>query len=347
MKKVLLPVVLCAIVVTSISCKKEAAETFSADLSAGSSENAVSTSTSKFGVLVVGGTGDDKITVANKLNTSYVRTAIVLTDFSGQDGMMDKYVADSFKVLLNLEYTKKTTSPRPYPTDMTKYTRLLGNVLEVYHPTMAVIENEESNQGYYSGPIKDYITELTNAITVCKQHKVKVSDGGLNAQMVCVMVQQNYVAEGRQKKADNFGQKALTDKNLKLAQGNGSADEIAKLQVTQKLIAAFKTLDLDFVNIHWPEPIKPDDDSTISAPGVLSDVADYLRSATGKKVITNEFKQLNTNPSLITSMVDAFNTASFKYAIEYDGTGAAGNGVPISDGTTLLPNGVAYKKAIN
>src|SRR5256885_587130 len=173
MKKVLIPLLMLGSVITLTNCKKDAGQILSNNLNAVSPEDVVSSTSSKFGVLVVDRAGDDKITVANELKTSYVRSAIELVDFSGDDKMMDKYNANNFKVLLNLEYTKKASSPRPFPTNMDKYTKLLGNVLDKYHPTMAVIENEPSNEGYYSGPIEDYITELTNAVTVCKHHNVK------------------------------------------------------------------------------------------------------------------------------------------------------------------------------
>ena len=104
-------------------------------------------------------------------------------------------------------------------------------------------------------------------------------------------------------------------------------------------------MDLDYVNVHWYEPLDEDNDPTISAPGAAKEVADYLRWATGKPVITNEFGQDNQLPSLITSTVNEFRTAGLSYAIVYSGTGVSG-AQPLHEGTNLLPNGIAYRDVI-
>jgi len=43
-------------------------------------------------------------------------------------------------------------------------------------------------------------------------------------------------------------------------------------------------LALDYVNIHWHEPLKPENIPDAAAPGVLVETADYLRSAAGKEI---------------------------------------------------------------
>jgi hypothetical protein len=208
-----------------------------------------------------------------------------------------------------------------------------------------VIENEPFNENHYSGPISDYFTELSTAIDVCHKRGFKVADGGLNPQRVCMLVYQNYVSKGQQHKADDFAARALIDKNLRVAQGKGSADAQAKLDQTKKMVDEYKKLDLDYVNIHWYEPIKSGIDQSVTSPGVLQEVADYLRSATGHPVITNEFGQNNTQPSLVASQVDAFRSADFKYAIDFSGVGASGS-VSLTKGTTLKPNGDKYKQKV-
>jgi hypothetical protein len=113
------------------------------------------------------------------------------------------------------------------------------------------------------------------------------------------------------------------------------------------MIAAYKTMALDFVNIHWYEPLTASDDSTISTPGVAKEVADYLRRTTGKQVLTNEFGQTNQIPTLVASQVNEFRLANFAYAIDFSGTGGGGlNSQPLTNGLTLLPNGIAYRAAI-
>jgi len=254
-------------------------------------------------------------------------------------------------VLLNLDYVSEKIkngdkTPHPFPTDMKEYRQLLKSVLDVYTPEVAVIENEPFNDNHYSGPITDYFTELSTAIRVCHDRGVKVADGGLNAQRVSELVYQNYVALGEQKKANDFASRALIDKNLRVAQGKGSADAQAKLDETRQMVETYATMDLDYVNLHWYEPIKDDIDSTVTSPDVLQEIADYLRSATGHPVLTNEFGQNNQIKTLVSSQVDAFRSADFKYAIDWSGYGASG-AMPLTDGTKLLSNGRSYRDEVS
>ena len=113
------------------------------------------------------------------------------------------------------------------------------------------------------------------------------------------------------------------------------------------MIAAYKTMALDYVNFHWYEPMGEGNDPSISIPGVAKEVADYLRRATGKKVLTNEFGQSNQIPTLVASQVNEFRLAGLSYAIDFSATGAGGMGaMPLQKNTTLLPNGIAYRDAI-
>jgi hypothetical protein len=104
---------------------------------------------------------------------------------------------------------------------------------------------------------------------------------------------------------------------------------------------------LDFVNIHWYEPMNENNDPAFSAPRVAKEVADYLRRSTLKQVLTNEFGQTNQIPTLVASQVNEFKLANLAYAIDFSGTSEGGIGAqPLTNGVILLPNGIAYRDAI-
>lgn len=331
--------------VVTQSCKKETISTTNAqEIKAGSISEAVTTTTN-FGVLPHDLKGDDQVTFTQELGLSYVRDQIITSTFSGKAPMFDTYTSNGIKVLCNLNYS--AVKPSAFPTDMTKYKSQLENILQKYKPEVAVIENEPANDGYYTGPIENYFTELSTAISVCHSYGVKVSDGALHTGMVMILVYQNYLATGQQAKADDFAARALSSQYLRAAQGKGSSTINAKLETCKKMIAKYKTLALDYVNLHWYEPWNDSDDPSISAPGVAKEVADYLRTQTGKQVLTNEFGQTNQIPTLVASQVDEFRAAGFAYAIDFSGKSGGGVGaVPLSNGLTLLPNGIAYKDAV-
>jgi len=331
---------------SAISCKKETVPTTAeakALSATASSEDIIYKP--RFGVLANNVNGDDRITVAQELAVGYVRDAIILGLYDGKAPMIDKYQSNGFKILLNLNYTTK--KPAPFPTDMVRYQLLLDSVLNKYIPEIAVIENEPANEGYYTGPIENYFTQLRAAIDVCHAHGVRVADGALHTGMVCILVYQDYVNRGLQEKADDFASRALSSSYLRTAQGKGSAEMNAKLDKCKKMIAAYRTMALDFVNIHWYEPMNENNNPAFSAPGVAKEVADYLRKTTLKQVLTNEFGQTNQIPTLVASQVNEFKLANLAYAIDFSGTGSGGIAAqPLTAGIILLPNGIAYRDAI-
>ncbi|QEC69508.1 hypothetical protein FRZ67_20195 [Panacibacter ginsenosidivorans] len=329
-----------------VSCKKEAAPAINENTIASTLSSDDVVASTRFGVLANSVEGDDRITVAQELGVSYVRDAVILQYYNGKAPMLDKYQSNGFKILLNLNYSAQ--KPAAFPTDMVNYRILVDSVLNKYTPEVAVIENEPANDGYYSSPIEDYFTELSNAITVCHAHSVKVADGALHTGMVCILVYQDYVSRGLQAKADDFASRALNNNYLRTAQGKGSADMNAKLDKCKKMIAAYKKMDLDYVNIHWYEPLNENNDPAISAPGVAKEVAAFLIKSTGKQVLTNEFGQTNQLPTLVASQVNEFKLAHLAYAIDFSGTSGGGIGsLPLTDGTVLLPNGIAYRDAVS
>ena len=343
MKKTISFLLVLGCISAAVSCKKETTQVVNSNnLSASSTENAVTEST-KFGSLVNGVDGDIRIAVSQKMGVGYVRDGIVLDSYNGKAPLIDDYVSNGFKVLLNLTYTGK--KPATYPTDMVKYKSLLQKVLNDYKPEVAVIENEPINESYYMGPITDYINEVKTAVDVCHSYGVKVSDGGLHTGMVCILVYKDYVNRGLQSKANDFANRALTSQYLKAAQGKGTSDINVKLDKTKQQIDAFKNIALDYVNFHWYQPTSLSPNDNTASQGVVKEIADYLRRATGKQVLCNEFGQYNQSSALITSMVDQLKLAGLTYGVVFSGN--AGNGAkPLNNGKQLLSNGIAFRDAV-
>ncbi|HEY6975522.1 MAG TPA: hypothetical protein VH396_04495 [Chitinophagaceae bacterium] len=311
MKKLFFPLLTLVCMGTIISCKKElvqnevpgaSSETVSSD------DKSTAASNTHFGALVDARSSDDRITVIKKLGAEYARVAVFLKEFKGKSGMMDKCAKNGIKVLLNLNYAQvRNKKPNPFPKDMVTYKKLLQSVLSKYKPEVAVIENEPTTGIFHSGPIEDYITMLAVAVDVCHANGVKVADGAIHVGYV-----QDIMNGGR-----------LSGKTLDV----------------QKLITAYKTLDLDYVNIHTAG------DGNSYPSGVLEKVADYVRGATGKPVMSNEFSVHSSSTSLIKSMINGFKAGNYVYAIVRSGNSSSG-AEPLHKGTNLLPNGVAFRDDI-
>lgn len=302
------------------SCKKETTAIPYIQASALSTDAAVAkTSTTNFGALISGNTNiDDEIKICNELGVKYVRYAIFLQDFNGIDKGYEKWVNAGFKVLLNLNYghvtgNKGSKKPVAFPTDMVEYKNLLSKVLDKYHPEVAVIENEECTDQFHSGPIENYITELKTAVDVCNKRGIAVADGGIHVDYVEVV---------------------MTGGKL-----DGNALE------TKKLIDAFKTMNLTYVNTHAKGPFDKFGKQNVYPTGTLENDADYLRTQTGKPVMCNEYNQQNSSTDLMTGAVGGFKNGNYKYVIARSGS-SGNDGYPLNNGTQLTALGIAYRDAI-
>ena len=269
---------------------------------------------------------DDNITIYKMLGVNYVRWEIIVQEFNGSNAGVDAFLDKGYKLLINLNYgnVRKTGTvrPVPFPKDMPTYRAQLQKVFDKYKPELAVIENEPTTDDYHSGPIEDYITELTNAADVCKQNGVKCTDGGLLLRWVQMLWQ---------------GTKQTGNSN--------GYDE------TKKLIEAYKTINLDYVNIHSVAPYTGGDPN-VYPPGVLEGVANYLRTTTGKDVVCNEYNQDNQSAALMKSAVAAFKAGGYKYVVARSNDGGYANPEPLytkaffSGAISLTTIGVAYRDAI-
>jgi hypothetical protein len=312
MKKLFFPALILFCISATISCKKEVAPTDEAgSISSQNISNDIISDSTHFGALVDAGTTDARITICKKFGVNCVRAQIILKDFNGKNAAVDKYQSSGFKVLLNLNWdhvsSGGTRKSVPFPKDMATYRNKLAAVLDKYKPEVAVIENEPTTDVFHSGPIEDYITELKNAIEVCHLKGVKVADGAIHIPYIISVM-------------------------------NGKATSGNALEV-KKLIDAYTTLDLDYVNVHTAGT--GDSYPTES----LTKAADYLRAKTGKPVMSNEFSVKSYSTSLIKELVDGFKAGKYKYALVRSGNSESG-AVPLHSGTNLLSNGIAYRDEI-
>jgi hypothetical protein len=317
MKKLIAVLFIAGCINTTISCTKETAisspkepvETanmLSASLNESMAIQLIAGSP-KFGVSVSSVSEMDKITVANKLGVKYVRAGIALRDFQGKSPTVDMYINNGFKVILNLNYDNPSNGPVPFPTDMVKYRKLLEYVLNKYTPEVAVIENEPTNRNYHSGPIENYIRMLGVAINVCKARGIKVADGCVHVKFIDQIM-----------RGEKLNEPGLDAK---------------------KLIEAYKTLNLDYVNLHT----KGEGDSYPA--GLLKSAADYIRKHTAKPVMSNEFSIHTDSPDLVRSMVKGWKDGGYIYAIAFSGNSGS-QALPFNNGTALTEIGRTYRDAI-
>jgi hypothetical protein len=287
MKKLLFLLVIGCMGAT-ISCTKEVStKEVSTDVSTNAAQSLQAVSQDNataggvgWGVWPHQSTTDKCIDVANTIGVNYVRTAIIVSDFKGNDSKLEQYVSKGLKPVVNLTWNRHGD----WPKDMNQYKNTLQKVLDKYASKIevAVIENEPTTELFHSGSIDDYITELKTAVSVCKQYNVKVTDGAIHIGNILL------VKDG----------KINANKNTKKV---------------SKLINAYRDLDLDYVNIHTAGfgNSYPLNDFT--------DCADYIRNKTGHPVMSNEWHTESNSSSLMSDMVKGWKAGGYKIAICNDG----------------------------
>ncbi|MFT4154835.1 hypothetical protein [Parafilimonas sp.] len=313
----------------------------------------------KFGVMVAKSGGmnilpQKQAQIVKALGVNYTRAKIDIQTWNGSSNACDTYIAAGLKFLLNVNYAVPRNAagdhdPVPFPTDMAAYSTSLNSILDKYKPEVLVVENEEDNPLYHSGTADDYLNELKTAIDIAHKKGIKVTNGGITVREVCLIVYDDLMQKGRKKEAMDFVTKAAPPALIQRVQNTGNKMIQRQIEFGRKILAAYKTLDLDYVNFHWYEPVKArgkGGDADFN-PEVFSYVADYIKTATGKPVMSNEFGVLNPSPELVKNVLQSVRSAGLVYGIFYSadgGTEGSGKAVALQDaGGNLKDNGIAFR----
>ena len=306
----------------------------------------------KNGAMVGGNVTDmnDKETVLDKLGVKYLRYTITVSDWNGSDKGYEKFTRDGYKIVCNVNnnaQAREGQRPNRFVTDITTYKNRLTSIFTKYKPEVAVIENEETNQGYYSGSMTQYINQLKAAVDVAHSKSVKVADGGIHPQGVCYFVWKDYKERGLNAQADQWMNATFND-GMRYAALHPE-DKNNSFQYYWReidtLLNAFTTMSLDYVNMHIYEPINDVGNGIATIPGCIETMASYIKRRTGKATITNECGQRNTNATLVTSMLQAFTNGNYIYAIWYSADGKNSKALQNSN-LTLRTNGFAYRSFV-
>ncbi|MBS0645221.1 MAG: hypothetical protein JSR97_01335 [Verrucomicrobia bacterium] len=323
--------------------------------------------TNTFGVLVNDADGvnfsiSQKVTfVKDVFKVPYTRVSIAIPNWTGTSAIFEAFNNAGIKVFLNVssKVTNETTPPGPFITDLVLYRTKLIEILDKYKPEVLVVENEETNEQYYTSPPQDYINILTIAIDEGHKRNIKVTNGGIPLRTSTLLCWDNYQSTGQTAAAANYALRAFPS-SISANMPAFMASNVQAQQMLSKaktLMNAYKTLQLDFVNFHWYELVtqreiaaQTSDLPTLAHVDMkaFEETYNYYKSFTGKQPITNEIGQINKVGSLLTDIVTKCYDLKIPYVIWYSGDGGAGKATALYDGSgTLRDNGNAFKTFIS
>lgn len=311
------------------------------------------------GVLISAGAGNNRspkvrLQAFKELGITYVRHGITMSQWDGQNAFYESLKNAGFKILLNVGYLPQGGDPQPFPTDMEKYKSTLNDILTEYTPEILVVENEEYNKSYHTGSMEQYLIELQAAIDVAHSKNIKVTNGGLVSRILTLTVWKDYYDRGMKKEAADFAKRVVpTDIVGDLPNLARHKALIEGMKAFDTLLNAYKTMDLDYVNFHWYEPIQQrtfrnkeqkELIENVDTKG-LEEVVQFLRRRTGKEVLTNEIGQLNTSPTVVKDVLKKCLELRIPYIIWYSGDGGEGKSVALTnfDGS-LRENGKKFSE---
>ena len=311
---------------------------------------------SPFGVMIEGIPESARLTAAKALGISAVRAEIKLENFTTPGSYIDSLVTNNFGVVANFNYYGAQKGA-PFPTNQSAITQNINKAVQTFHPQLVAVENEEVNENYHTGAAHDYINELATATAALHAHNIKVTNGGLTEEALCILVYRNYVRQGLMAQANDFAKRTMPQAIITdLPALYNNARLANRVAFTDSLVQAYKNMNFDYVNFHWYEPVLAR--WTASAPNAnsatdvdtkaMGEVISFLQSATGKPVITNETGELNATPGIVKDMLQQFKKSNLPFVVWYSGdgtvTGNMAKAVALNNSNgSLRSNGQAFR----
>lgn len=306
----------------------------------------------KIGILVNGTMSTvQKIGIAQSLGTIYSRIPIYAGYWPYTPTAYNQWVTAGFNIILNINWLPTGGTPIPFRTasELAAYGATVNAILTaISTPEIVVIENEEINPNYHSGPMSDYVGMLATASPIVHSFGLKVANGGIYGAGLDVLawryfdsisdfVQRDYIAQG------------MTPGEITGAANPGSNLTLeAKAQKVQDVLDA--STYLDYINIHPYEVLDEyvADPSVVTniTPGIVAGYQAFILAETGLPTMTNETGQRdNSQPDLVTNMLTEYVDLGFDYVVWFDGVGSGG-ATALQAQTSpfdLFANGIAFR----
>lgn len=306
----------------------------------------------KIGLLVNGSMSTvQKISIAQSLNSDYSRIPVYVGFWPYTPTAYNQWTSAGFNIILNLNWMDTTGGPVPFRTssEWAAYGTTINNILNtISRPEIIVIENEEINPNYHSGPMSDYVGMLATASPIVHSFGLKITNGGIYGVGLDILTWRYFNSVGNIVQRD-LGAQAMTPAQISAAANPGS-NPTADANAAKVQAVLDASIYLDYINIHPYEVLDEyvADPSVVTniTPGVIAGYQAFILAETGLPTITNETGQRdNSQPDLVTNMLTEYVSLGFDYVVWFDGIGAGG-ALPLQEQTApfaLFDNGIAFR----
>lgn len=291
-----------------------------------------------FGAMIFGSPNDlpGKDSVLKRLGVNTVRETILIEGWPNNKGRLKYWVKNGYNVVLNINYMAQQTPTSIFlPSyDTAKYRMVVKEILQEFtNVKVVVVENEEVNKSYRNWDktsLNDYLSSLKIANEVCNELGVKCTNGGLLLNELKSLTKRwldglsnEYIVYNNLLTGPQFFDSLFLGV-IRNYESNGlNPNYEDKRAKTDWLIGQYKSIGLDYINIHMYFPLGYRG-SGIASDGITTavgfkEIVAYLRSRTHIPIISNEIGSVNEDTGMIINMIEAYNYEGLDYMIYYSG----------------------------
>lgn len=269
------------------------------------------------------GTFDEQVAAARLLGVTHMRiNSVEMKNFKGDITGVQKWADAGFKIILNVTWSDANPAPFAKGNDLAIFKANFENLVSLCGDMVYcyVFENEQTNTTFYdyaNYTIYDYLAELQVGIDVCQKYSKLCCDGGLHIKIIeQIMV------------------------------GNLKKDNVIR---QSQCISYFKTITYSGfkINVHH------NFDSNAYATDQIMNCCNYLRTQTGKQIVSNEFHYEDCSPSFMATAYNEWKKAKVLFLSVWGGNQIAGMPIQpgseadaINKGGALTELGAAWSKLI-
>ncbi|MBD3244559.1 MAG: hypothetical protein GF335_01045 [Candidatus Moranbacteria bacterium] len=188
----------------------------------------------------------------------------------------------NLEVVLTIRNNNKKNQASGPPQDWGKYQETVREIIKKCRPAVISVEYKETSDLYYKGSAGDYLNQLEAAAKAAHKEGAKVTNGGLEGDLMVLLLYNHYLENGRKDEAEIFIQRAFDKVKMHMFEIPGYKKTLKRLLKTAKdFLDIYSKAPIDYINLHWAI----DDDFA------LEKVVDFLEKRTGLEVISTEMRQ--------------------------------------------------------
>ncbi|MGH9276242.1 MAG: hypothetical protein ACRDZU_16480 [Acidimicrobiales bacterium] len=277
---------------------------------------------------------DTRLRLAQELGVDNVRSRPVLVP--SWDGTCEECPAirdAGMQLVLTIRNSASAEASATAASDIGAYQSSVGRILDAYRPVLAVVENEEDTQKFFSGTATEYAAQLSAVCVEAHQRGIKCANGGLLSGSVAYLVYEHYLDAGETERARSFGARAFEGfQTERLSTESGRASVRQQVERLEDFIATYASSGADYLNFHW---YIPDADA-------LAESVRYLEELSGLPAITNEIGQRDDDADTTRALLEQVRDLGLPYAIWFSSDARLARALVDPDGG-LRSTGVAFR----